>query len=475
MKKQLISAILIVTVILALAAFVVGAQDSEQPFLGIMFGESADGALVTRVLRDTPAAQAGLEAGDIITALNGDNVTVETLADAVGNLSVGDTVTLDVMRNGEPLEIDATLAAQPETPTFQINPSRMVRPWLGVGLSQSDEGIVIDNVAEGSPAADAGLQPGDMLSAINGESIETTADAATMISDLQPGDVVTLSITREGEALDIEATLGSMMERNFSMTTNSDVVIFDGENWRIVALSDGSSLAEAGLRAGDVITAINGESLDFEGLSALLGDMAEDATVALTVERDGTSQEMEVPVSALSAFNTFNFGMGMGQPFGEFRGPRGERIPFNFGMMPTNVRLGVQFTDIDADVAAANDLSVTEGALITDVQPDSPAAIAGLEKDDVVVSVNGDVIDAQRTLRERLFAYEPGDVVTLEVLRDGETLMLDVTLGSGIDMGNLPFELGRDGALRFFFGPNGEFNFEHPPFESQPVVPAANA
>ena len=134
--------------------------------------------------------------------------------------------------------------------------------------------------------------------------------------------------------------------------------------------------------------------------------------------------------------------------------------------------------------AAENDLSVTEGALITEVLADSPAEAAGLQAGDVVVSVSGDVIDSERTLRDRLYAYEPEDVVTLEVLREGETLMLDVTLGA-FEPGNLPFEFGMgdmpfdfefgdDGALRFFFGPDGQFDFEHPPIGIEPVVPAAN-
>ncbi|GAB4337769.1 MAG: hypothetical protein Kow00117_19630 [Phototrophicales bacterium] len=69
-----------------------------------------------------------------------------------------------------------------------------------------------------------------------------------------------------------------------------------------------------------------------------------------------------------------------------------------------------------------------EGALITDVLPDSPAEAAGLMVGDIIQAVDGDVVDAERTLSDRLYAYEEGDTVTLDVLRDAETLQIEVTL-----------------------------------------------
>ena len=204
---------------------------------------------------------------------------------------------------------------------------RFERAWLGVTLEQTDDGILIDSVAEESPAAEAGLQAGDMLTAINDESVETGDEAATIISAMEPGDSVTISIMRDGESQEIEATLGAVMDRGFNAIANSDIVIFDGEHWRIKALSAESALADAGLQAGDVVTAINGESMDMNGLAALLEEMAEDTTVTVTIERDGETQDLEVPAAALSEFNSFSFRTD--RPFGEFefRGPRERNRP----------------------------------------------------------------------------------------------------------------------------------------------------
>ena len=113
-------------------------------------------------------------------------------------------------------------------------------------------------------------------------------------------------------------------------------------------------------------------------------------------------------------------------------------------------QLGVSFQTIDADLAAEKDLLVTEGALIIEVYEDTPAAQAGLQAGDIIVAVDGDAVDARRTLPERLYAYDEGDVVTLTVRRGDEELAIEVTLGPasgghGRMMGNMP-SWGEDGA-----------------------------
>jgi C-terminal processing protease CtpA/Prc len=226
-------------------------------------------------------------------------------------------------------------------------------------------------------------------------------------------------------------------------------VIFDGENWHVVALADDSPLATAGLQSGDVISAIDGESRDPQALRSYLEDMANDASVALTVERDGETMEISVQAAALLASDGLSLFGGRFETLPFFNG-RGQNIdPSQFGDMPFmgGSRLGVEFINLDETVAAEHDLSVTDGALITAVLDGSPAAEAGLMADDVVVAVGGDPVDAQRTLRERMLAYQAGDTVTLDVLRGGETLTLEVTLAEvDFNLGQMP---------RFFFGPNG--------------------
>ncbi len=90
--------------------------------------------------------------------------------------------------------------------------------------------------------------------------------------------------------------------------------------------------------------------------------------------------------------------------------------------------LGVSYGMIDAEVAAENNLPATAGALVGKVEPGQPAAKAGLKDGDVITSVDGQKLGSEVSLRGVLLQHKPGDTIKLEVLRDGKTLALDVTL-----------------------------------------------
>lgn len=92
-------------------------------------------------------------------------------------------------------------------------------------------------------------------------------------------------------------------------------------------------------------------------------------------------------------------------------------------------QLGVLIRDIDSDLAASLNLKDTRGAVITDVQPDSAAAKAGLQRYDVVTALNGERVEDGNTLRNRIAASQPGSEVTLTVLREGKEQQVKATLG----------------------------------------------
>jgi 2-alkenal reductase len=92
--------------------------------------------------------------------------------------------------------------------------------------------------------------------------------------------------------------------------------------------------------------------------------------------------------------------------------------------------LGVSYGMIDAELAAENNLPVQNGALVSEVQPGQPAAKAGLKGGDIIIAVDGLKLGSDVSLRGLLLQRKPGDNVKLEVLRDGKTLTLDVTLAT---------------------------------------------
>ena len=112
-----------------------------------------------------------------------------------------------------------------------------------------------------------------------------------------------------------------------------------------------------------------------------------------------------------------------------------EEIPWD-EFMEERPWLGVYFDMVD------------EGALITDVVPDSPAGDAGIRVDDIIIEVDGEPVDWETPLSARILMHEPGERVKITVLRDGDEETFRVKLGVR-PMGEFPFER--------------EFEFEMPP------------
>ncbi|MDP0500963.1 MAG: Do family serine endopeptidase [Verrucomicrobiota bacterium JB022] len=92
--------------------------------------------------------------------------------------------------------------------------------------------------------------------------------------------------------------------------------------------------------------------------------------------------------------------------------------------------LGVSISDLDRDMAEAFNLDHARGALVESIQPDSPAADAGIERGDVILSINGREVDNSSDLRLRVASMSPDTEVTLGIVRGGKQQDVKVTLGN---------------------------------------------
>jgi Do/DeqQ family serine protease len=171
------------------------------------------GALVASVFADSPAAQASLARGDVITAIDG--LPVEDSEGVGFRLAVkplGGVASLTVQRAGKTLALPLRLAAAPETPPREAIRIKSRSPFQGalvmnispavaeeLSLDNVDEGVVVADVAEGSLAATCGLEKGDRVLEVNGAKIATTRDL-----DAASGQHVRywdLAIERDGETI----------------------------------------------------------------------------------------------------------------------------------------------------------------------------------------------------------------------------------------------------------------------------------
>ena len=99
--------------------------------------------------------------------------------------------------------------------------------------------------------------------------------------------------------------------------------------------------------------------------------------------------------------------------------------------------LGVHYVTLTPDVAFSYNLNVQQGAYVvpsSDGQPSvvagSPADKAGLQEKDIITKVNGVALDDRTSLASALSRYQPGDQVTLTIIRSGKTISVSVTLGN---------------------------------------------
>ncbi|MEJ2554519.1 MAG: DegQ family serine endoprotease [Gammaproteobacteria bacterium] len=132
------------------------------------------GAVISRVVKDSPAQRAGLKSGDVVIGVNGKPVaTSSELRTSIGLLPVGTTVSLEVVRDGKTRTIKVTIAetAQDKLPGKRINP-RLEGAVFGAIEEGSPEyghlkGIVVLDLARGSPAWAAGLRKNDVIVSVN--------------------------------------------------------------------------------------------------------------------------------------------------------------------------------------------------------------------------------------------------------------------------------------------------------------------
>jgi serine protease Do len=172
--------------------------------------DKAAGALVSDVQPDGPGAKAGLKTGDVITELDGKSITDSgELQMLVGQKRPGDTIHLAVMRDDKRTTVAVTLAdlSNPNNTETASNGHGKGRWGLGLGDLNQDtrnelqqegaaqgsapganiHGAIVNDVAPGSPADNAGLQGGDIIMEVNRQPMKSAADVAHALSSVPNG------------------------------------------------------------------------------------------------------------------------------------------------------------------------------------------------------------------------------------------------------------------------------------------------
>ena len=178
--------------------------------------DDANGALVSAIVADAPADKAGLKQGDVIVGFDGSKVDDSSaLPGLVAVISPGTKVEVEVIRNGERLTIPVTLGELEEDEAARIaslEPSG-VEELLGLQVEAIDEdmarelriddesGVVVTDVADHSPAAEAGIRPGDVIREVNRQTVDNLDAYEDATAGLEEDEPVLLLLERRGNHL----------------------------------------------------------------------------------------------------------------------------------------------------------------------------------------------------------------------------------------------------------------------------------
>jgi Do/DeqQ family serine protease len=246
----------------------------------------------------------GNSGGALIT-LDGKLIGINTaiVAPAGGNVGIGFAV-----------PIDMALAVMEQI----VTDGEVERGWLGVTMQELDpaladalglaapEGALIAKVEPGSPAADAGLRAGDVVTAAGGRHVKDAGDLRNVLGLSRPGVPLALEVWRDSGTEELTVTLEAPDERRGRLAggplAGAELVpllpgppgLDPGAGVGVARVTPGSPAARLGLRPGDVITSIDSRPVrDPEEVAAALSGRG--SITALTLIRDGREYFLVVP------------------------------------------------------------------------------------------------------------------------------------------------------------------------------------
>ncbi len=152
------------------------------------------GALVSRVEAGSPADKAGIKAGDVVVSMNGADIEGSaSLRNRVGMMPPDTKLKLAIIRDGEQRDVDVTTAkldpaqaVAAAAPQERTEPSRI----MGAVFENTRDGVRAADVEENSPAAAMGLQPGDIVTAVNRTQIRSVSDLEKALKNVKSQSVV---------------------------------------------------------------------------------------------------------------------------------------------------------------------------------------------------------------------------------------------------------------------------------------------
>lgn len=411
----------------------------------LVHGGAETGVLIGGTLKGTPAEKAGLSAGDRLLSVNGQPVDVqfrEQVPDfnrLVAALPIGEPAVFRVDREGESIEVTLVPEERERVEYEQV----VLKEWgiTARNLSylmalqmrrDSRDGVLVTSIRAGGPVGEAKpyIAASDVIVSVNGQPVARVEDLETLTRDLvgDRADPVPLLVEYERQHKRFltvvkaglrELTDPSLDVRKAWLPVETQVITRDIADllkepgltgFRITHVYAGTTAEAAGLQIGDLILALDGETLHasqpehLEELETLIRQYRPETAVELTLRRGGESlrQEVELALSPRVAREMKKF--------------KDEDFELTVRDITFFDKANEQWTD------------ATRGVLVEEVRSGSWAALAGLQSGDLIVAVDGAEtpdVDAFRERLEAIVAARPPASV-FRVIRGIQSLFVEI-------------------------------------------------
>jgi serine protease Do len=272
----------------------------------------------------------------------------------------------------------------------------------GSGVFISDKGYILTNnhVIEGTTSVDVVLSDG-------------AKETAQVVGADKYSDIAVLKVA---DKVPTVATLG-----------NSDVLA-PGETAIAIGspLGDFHNTVTVGVISATGRSIDTGEGYQLEGLIQTDAAINQGNSGGPLVNLDGQVVGVNTLIVRSSGSGTVAEGLGFAIPINTARAVAEMIIQNGYVARPY---LGISWQLVSPDIARAYALPVEWGVYVTNVSAGSPAAQAGIRRDDIIVKIGDIAIDETHSYINTLFTYKPGDTVAVELVRNGQNTQVQVTLG----------------------------------------------
>ena len=162
-----------------------------------------EGVIINSIFEGDPADMAGLKVGDIILKIGGSEITSpNSMIRVIGAMTPGQTINLDILRKGKHSVVPVKLESRKRRTTQLATLPPMHSSGLGFTVANSEKGsklprgALVSQVSPQSPAALMGLRSGDLIVAVNGETVENQHEFDGFIGKIPPGSPIFLLVWR---------------------------------------------------------------------------------------------------------------------------------------------------------------------------------------------------------------------------------------------------------------------------------------